>query len=363
MKKNIKFFLATGGTGGHVFPAIAVATELVRRGYRVTLSSDARGIANVRKNLPAGVGRAYVWASGVGAKSKLKQAWSLLKIGVSAAAYILRFAVLRPDRVIAFGGYSSVPILMAAHVWKIPTLLHEQNAHIGRANAFALRWTDILMTSFRAVAGIKDKGTKGQKDKGLKIIYTGLPVRSDFLSDSHSSLCPSVPLSILITGGSQGAQILDAVVPSSFILLPSSLRKKLFVVHQTRPDNAAALQSEYEKIGVRASVVPFIRDMAETMASSSIVISRAGASTIAELQALGRPAILVPLEINPDQVANAAVLAKQGGAIVARSREFTPKWLSATLTELFENPARLEKMAARAKLPNTAVENIIKTAV
>jgi UDP-N-acetylglucosamine--N-acetylmuramyl-(pentapeptide) pyrophosphoryl-undecaprenol N-acetylglucosamine transferase len=163
---------------------------------------------------------------------------------------------------------------------------------------------------------------------------------------------------LLVTGGSLGAQVLDDVVPASLVNFAAVLKKKLFVTHQTRPENVARLQRFYAGNGIRANVLSFIRDMAAEAASADLVISRAGAGTVAELQTLGRPAILVPLGINPDQAANAESFAAQGGGIAVDQKKFASKWLEAILEELFENPARLKKMAEKAKVPNNAVENI-----
>ncbi|MDE6478285.1 MAG: UDP-N-acetylglucosamine--N-acetylmuramyl-(pentapeptide) pyrophosphoryl-undecaprenol N-acetylglucosamine transferase, partial [Alphaproteobacteria bacterium] len=162
----MKIWIATGGTGGHVFPALSVADELARRGHRITISCDGRVRRMVAAGRPAGARMAHVWASGVGAKSRLKQMYALGKIGVSAAALALRFMVSRPDRVVAFGGYASVPAIFAAHLWRVPTLLHEQNAAIGRANKFAMRWVRTLMTSFPDVAGIPAAAH-------ARVVYTG----------------------------------------------------------------------------------------------------------------------------------------------------------------------------------------------
>lgn len=343
----MKIWIATGGTGGHVFPALAVASELARRGHNITISADGRVMDMVRKNKPARAGIAFVWAGGVGGKSKLTQAAALFKIGVSAVALALRFMVLRPDRVVAFGGYAGVPAVLAARVWRIPTFLHEQNAAIGRANKFALRWVDVLMTSFPKVQGVGGN---------TKVVYTGLPVREDFTTN-HSPLATNQPR-ILITGGSLGAQILDDVAPSAVAGLSPALKKKLFVVHQTRPESVARLQRFYAMHGVRANVLSFIHDMAGEMSAAQLVIGRAGASTVVELQTIGRPAILVPLNINPDQAANAAAFAGQGAGFAVAQDKFTEKWLSATIAELFGNKARLAKMAEKARVPNNAVENI-----
>lgn len=343
---NMKIWIATGGTGGHVFPALSVANELSRRSHRVTISCDGRVREMVRRDCPSGTRLVHIWASGVGAKSRIKQFWALFKISVSSFALALRFMFFRPDRVVAFGGYASVPAVFAAHLWHIPTFLHEQNAAIGRANKFAMRWVRTLMTSFPSVSGVPSSG--------VHVVYTGLPVRHDFMAASGAPL-PKAS-SLLVTGGSLGAQILDDVVPASVAAIKN---KKIFVTHQTRPENVARLQKFYADNKIRANVLSFIHDMAGAISGADLVIGRSGASTVVELQTIGRPAIFVPLGINPDQAANAASFAKTGGGFAIEQSKFTPKWLSATLSELFDNPSRLEKMARKALVKNNAVDLIV----
>lgn len=346
---KMKVWIATGGTGGHVFPALAVASEIATRGHRVIISCDGRVSKMVKDGAPQGATRVHIWASGVGAKSKIKQVWALFKIGVSAIALILRFAFSRPDRVVAFGGYASVPAVFAAHVWGIPTFLHEQNGAIGRANSFAMRWVKTLMTSFQNVTGIP-------KNTNARVVYTGLPVRRDFMARAGAKLPGESRL--LVTGGSLGAQILDEVVP---VAISAMKNKKIFVTHQTRPENVARLQQFYAENKIRANVLSFIHDMAEAIAGADLIIGRGGAGTVIEITTIGRPAILVPLGINPDQAANAANFEKLGGGFAVPQDKFTPKWLTATLTELFDNPSRLEKMAKKSLVPNRAVELISDT--
>lgn len=341
----MKIWIATGGTGGHVYPALSVATELASRGHKITISCDGRVREMVRRGAPSGAHIAHIWASGVGAKSRLKQIWALTKIGVSSVALVLRFMVFRPERVVAFGGYASVPAVFAAHLWHVPTFLHEQNAAIGRANKFAMRWVKTLMTSFPNVSGIPSSDTH--------VVYTGLPVRADFLASSNSPLPGAGRL--LVTGGSLGAQILDDVVP---VAIAAMKNKKIFVTHQTRPENVERLQRFYAENKIRANVLSFIHDMAGAIVGADLVIGRSGASTVVELETVGRPAILVPLNINPDQAANAASFAKTGGGFAVEQSKFTPRWLTSTLSELFDNPSRLEKMAQKAYVENNAVSII-----
>ena len=345
----MKIWIATGGTGGHVFPALSVANELAKRGHKITISTDGRVLKMVRNGKPEKARVAFVWASGVGAKSKLKQMLALSKIGLSAIALIIRFLFSKPERVVAFGGYASVPVVFAAHVWKIPTYLHEQNAAIGRANKFALRWVKTLMTSFKTVSGLPSQ-------TNIKVVYTGLPVRSDFINNSGAPL--KHENKILVTGGSLGAQILDEIVP---IAVTEMKNKKIFITHQTRPENVEKLQRFYAEHKIRANVLSFIRDMASSILDADLVIGRSGASTVIELETIGRPAILVPLNINPDQAANAASFEKLGGGFAIAQDKFSAKWLSSTLDELFDNPSRLDKMAKKSYVENLAVQKIADT--
>ena len=342
----MKIWIATGGTGGHVFPALSVAKELANRGHKITISADGRVIKMVKDGMPEKARFVFIWAAGVGAKSKIKQIIALAKIGLSAIALILRFAFVRPDRLVAFGGYASVPAVFAAHVWKIPTYLHEQNAAIGRANKFTMRWVKTLMTSFEHVEGISDKAN-------VQVIYTGLPVRDDFVKNSNAPL--KHENKILVTGGSLGAQILDEIVP---LAISKMKNKKIFITHQTRPENVEKLQQFYASNKIRANVLSFIRDMASSIVDADLIIGRSGASTVIELETVGRPAILVPLNINPDQAANAASFAKLGGGFDIEQSKFTTKWLTSVLDDLFDNPTRLDKMANKSYVPNLAVQKI-----
>ena len=345
----MKIWIATGGTGGHVFPALSVAKELSARGHKITISTDGRVMQMVREGKPQKARVAFVWAAGVGAKSKIKQMIALVKIGLSAVALTARFMIFRPDRVVAFGGYASVPAVFAASVWKVPTYLHEQNAAIGRANKFAMRWVKTLMTSFDHVDGIPKK-------TNVRIVYTGLPVREDFIKNTNAPL--KHENKILVTGGSLGSQILDDIVP---IAIANMKNKKIFITHQTRPENVEKLQQFYASHKIRANVLSFIRDMATSIIDADLVIGRSGASTVVELETVGRPAILVPLNINPDQAANAASFAKLGGGFDIEQSKFSAKWLTATLEDLFDNPTRLDKMAKKSCVPNLAVQKIADT--
>ena len=338
MKKESKrhIWIATGGTAGHIFPALAVADELMARGHRVTVSTDARGARHIS---PDKYAVSHIWAAGVGAKNPLTQILSLFKIAISAIALAIRFWTERPDKIVAFGGYSSVPVLMAGRVWRIPTFLHEQNAVLGRANRFAMPFVKTLMTSFPLDCGI----------------YTGLPVRKEFMETKPDPL-PKPEPRLLVMGGSLGASVLDATVPEAV----AKLKRKLFVIHQTRPENVERVRKIYAKLGVKNNVLSFIRDVADELSKASLVVCRGGAATLAELQTIGVPALVVPLGINPDQLANAKAFAKNGGGIVIKQANFESDMLAKTLGGLLWNPERLRQMGDLAHTDNNATENILR---
>ncbi len=340
-------WIATGGTGGHIFPALSIAKKLIDDGRKVIISTDVRGFDSVNKNKPKKAGVAYVWASGVGGKDMAAKLTSMLKISVSSALYFLRFGIFRPECVVSFGGYSTVPIVIAAHFLKIPILLHEQNAAIGRANKFILPKVNVLMTSFRDVIGIP-------KNINVKQVYTGLPVREDFFEFEKSPFAGTNKL--FITGGSLGATVLDQIMPEVILKLQN---KKLFITHQTRPENVKKLQKFYATNKIKANVLSFVNDMAGAIKDSDLIIGRSGASTIAELQTIGRGAILVPLGINPDQIANANSYSKSGAGIVIEQNNFTVKHVLFKIQELLDNPNRLKKMADLAYVKNNAVNLIV----
>ena len=194
------------------------------------------------------------------------------------------------------------------------------------------------------------------KKSKARIVYTGLPVRSAFLENANAPL--KHENKILVTGGSLGAQILDEIVP---IAVSEMKNKKIFITHQTRPENVEKLQKFYAEHKIHANVLSFIRDMSSAIVDADLIIGRSGASTVIEIETVGRPAILVPLNINPDQAANAASFAKLGGGFAIEQSKFSAKWLSSTLDELFDNPSRLDKMANKAYVENKAVQKIADT--
>ena len=336
-------FLAAGGTGGHMVPAHALAAELTKRGHGVALITDERGakIPGLFGDVPAHIlpaGRL-----GGGPIAMAKAALSVLKGRRQAKALYREFT---PDAVVGFGGYPAFPALLAASAKGIPTVLHEQNAVLGRVNRMLAGDAAAIATAYGEVDRLKS-AYKG------KTVLVGNPVRDEVKRLGELPLPEFdevAPLKILVTGGSQGASVLSEVVPSGLGELPPSLRHRLQVVQQCRPGEIETVRARYAELKIPAELMTYITDMPAKLGDCHLVIARAGASTIAELTAAGRPAILVPLPIATDdhQTANAREMAKAGGARMIPQPDFSPAVLAAQIAALAEDPEALANAAARA---------------
>ncbi|WP_296039527.1 undecaprenyldiphospho-muramoylpentapeptide beta-N-acetylglucosaminyltransferase [uncultured Agrobacterium sp.] len=342
MTKGI-VMLAAGGTGGHVFPAEALAYELKARGYSVHLVTDSRAERYAGK-FPAEEIHVVPSAT-IGSKNPIRviKALATLWTGLRSARKLM--TRLKPVAVVGFGGYPTVPPLLASTGMGVPSLLHEQNAVMGRANK-------ALAKRVKAIAGGFLPENKGEY--GDKIVMTGNPVRPAVLSAAHVAYTPSnsgEEFNLVVFGGSQGAQFFSAAVPAAICLLPNDLRSRITLTQQARVEDKDSVVESYKKLGVRADVSPFFGDMAERIAQADLVISRSGASTVSELSVIGRPSVLVPYPhaLDHDQAANAAALSAAGGASVIKQADLSPNALSALLADAMNDPARLEKTAAAAK--------------
>ncbi len=342
MTKGI-VMLAAGGTGGHVFPAEALAYELKARGYSVHLVTDSRAERYAGK-FPAEEIHVVPSAT-IGSKNPIRviKALATLWTGLRSARKLM--TRLKPVAVVGFGGYPTVPPLLASTGMGVPSLLHEQNAVMGRANK-------ALAKRVKAIAGSFLPENKGEY--GDKIVMTGNPVRPAVLSAAHVAYTPSnsgEEFNLVVFGGSQGAQFFSAAVPAAICLLPNDLRSRITLTQQARVEDKDSVVESYKKLGVRADVSPFFGDMAERIAQADLVISRSGASTVSELSVIGRPSVLVPYPhaLDHDQAANAAALSAAGGASVIKQADLSPNALSALLADAMNDPARLEKTAAAAK--------------
>ncbi|MBS0240656.1 MAG: undecaprenyldiphospho-muramoylpentapeptide beta-N-acetylglucosaminyltransferase [Proteobacteria bacterium] len=337
--------LAAGGTGGHLFPAQALAEELARRGIAVDLITDMRG-DRYGTGFPAR--RIYqvpaATLAGSNPLAAAKTVFTLAK-GVRAARRIL--SEVRPGAVVGFGGYPSFPPLVAASLKRIPTALHEQNAVLGRANRMLARRVTAIATSFESVKFL-DGPLKA------KARFTGNPVRDaviEWSSVPYQPAGPNDPFRLLVFGGSQGARYFSESVPPALRLMPEALQRRLSVIQQARPEDEAAVKAAYAQSGIEAEVQPFFKNLPELMAASHLVIARAGASSVAELTVLGRPSVLVPLPhaLDNDQLANATRLAEAGGAICVEQKELTAEVLAQGLADLIAAPEQLSAMADAAR--------------
>ena len=339
----MKFVLAAGGTGGHMIPAHALAAELKRRGHGVLLITDERGarFPGLFEDVPVHIlpaGRL-----GGGPIGWLRAAGSVLK-GRGEAKRLYREHA--PDAVVGFGGYPAFPSLLAASSARIPTVLHEQNAVIGRVNRLLASGAEAIGVAYNEIDRLKPKYQ-------AKTVLIGNPVREEIARLGEMPFPPFdevAPLKILVTGGSQGATILSDVVPEGLGMLEPSLRRRLQVVQQCRPDDIERVRKQYADLCIPAELMTYIEDMEAKLTDCHLMIGRAGASTIAELTAAGRPAILVPCAAATDdhQTANAREMVKAGGARAIRQEDFTPEVLARQIEALAIDPVALNNAAGRA---------------
>ncbi len=324
-------------------PAHVLALELKARGHAVHLVTDTRGLRF--PGLFEGVPRTVV-DSGSPGRSGWKSLPSVaLSIWRGRGAAKALFRELKPAAVIGFGGYPALPSLLAALSLKLPSLIHEQNAVLGRVNRFLAPRVGAIATSYKQVRRLNP-------DWAAKTTLTGNPVRAEIVAARAVAFDADAPqLRLLVTGGSQGAAILNTVVPAAVALLSESLRARLSVVHQGRDEDASRVAETYRAAGVAAEVRAYFTDLPAQIAAAHVVVARSGASTVAELAVAGRPAILVPLPIATDdhQTDNAQGLATAGGAIVVPQTQFTAERVAEALTAWLANPKALAAAAAGAR--------------
>lgn len=338
-----KFILMAGGTGGHLFPAMALAQELLRRGHVVELMTDHR-VQSYGADFPASAIHIVPSATPSG-KNPLHMAGAGVKIMRGLAAAIGKLRTSKPDCVVGFGGYPTFPPFLAAHLLGIPGILHEQNAVMGRANRALARFADVLALSF-AQTRYAD-GFETQK------IITGNPVRDRVRAVARTPypmLTEHGEIHLVVFGGSQGAKALSDIVPAAIATVPDALRGRLRIVQQCRAEDIDRVAEVYRQARVNVELGSFFADLPERIAASHLVIGRSGASTIAELTVLGRPAILVPLPgaLDADQKNNALVMETAGAGWVAEQATLSPQSLGTRLTTLLTEPATLTEAAAAA---------------
>jgi len=336
------FVLMAGGTGGHLFPAMALAQELRRRGHTIHLMTDHR-VASYGDKFPAR--ETHIVPSATPSVRNPVQfflAGTKILYGIGVATGMLR--KLRADAVIGFGGYPVFPPFLAAGLARIPGLLHEQNAVMGRANRALARYARRIALSFEKTAKAEPFASKS--------VLIGNPVR-DRVRAVADTPYPGIGETFRLTifGGSQGARAFAELVPPAIAQLPQELRQKLRVTQQCRPEDLDRVAETYRQAKVNVELAAFFDDLPERVAQSHLVIARSGASTIAELTVIGRPAILVPLpgSIDADQKNNALVVEAAGGGWIAEQATLSPSSLASRLSTLFGEPEALQRAAAAAK--------------
>lgn len=333
--------IAAGGTGGHMFPAQALAEALLERGWRVRLSTDERG-ARYAGGFPEAceivTTKSATFARG-GALAKLMVP---LRIGAGLVGSVLAMAAARPSVVVGFGGYPTIPALGAAWILRRPRMIHEQNGILGRVNEVFARRVD------RMACGTWPTTLPA----GVEGVHTGNPVRASILAEAGAPYAPATegPIHLLVIGGSQGARILSDTVPPALADLPEAMKARLRVSHQARGEDEARVRAFYAEAGIEAEVQPFFADVPARMRRAHLVVSRAGASSIADLTVIGRPAILIPYAAaaGNHQLANAAPLAEAGAAVTITEAALSAEDLTDRLASLLGQPQAAAKMAANA---------------
>jgi UDP-N-acetylglucosamine--N-acetylmuramyl-(pentapeptide) pyrophosphoryl-undecaprenol N-acetylglucosamine transferase len=338
------FLLSAGGTGGHLFPAQALSVELSARGHKVHLATDNRA-SRYADTFPCDEMH-IVPSSTIGSKNPFKVAkalWTLFR-GMRKSSHLIR--TLRPNAVIGFGGYPTLPPLLSATQAGKPCILHEQNAVMGRANK-------LLANRVTAIAGGFLPANSGQYSD--KTIVTGNPVRPavvEAAEQAYQSSGGDDEFNLVVFGGSQGAQFFGVTIPKAIAQMSEASRKRLKLTLQARDEDVEQAKSACAEMNISAEISPFFSDMAQRIANAQLVISRSGASTVSELAAIGRPAILVPypFALDHDQAANAKGMLDKGGAEVVAQSELSAEKLAEMIENRMNNPQEAEKMAANAKL-------------
>lgn len=339
-----RIIVAAGGTGGHLFPAFALAQEMERRGYLTDLITDERARkyetgAPVRKLFT-------VPSATIASKNPLAVAKSIVQLTNGRKLSKNIMANTHPKVVVGFGGYPSVPPLLAATSLKIPTVIHEQNAVMGRANRMLAAKVSNIALTFENTKYVEDRYQN-------KVRVVGNPVRDEVLKLRHVDYeKPDEQFNLLVFGGSQGARYFSDVVPVALAMLPEALRKRLFVVQQCREEDVGRVRETYEQAGITATIEPFFDTLPEIMSKAHLVIARSGASTVSELAILGRPSILVPLPhaLDNDQKQNARRLEQVGGAWVMEQNELTPELLSTGIANAMNDAEKLVESARDARI-------------
>ena len=339
--------LAAGGTGGHLFPAEALGVALIKRGFRVRLATDARALRYSGLFSKANDNIDVVPSETVRSRNPISLARTAVLLGYGGIVALNLVRRLKPSAVIGFGGYPTLPPLLAARLLGVPGIIHDANAVLGRANRFLAGHVNAIATS---LPGVLDR------DPALasKATTVGTPMRPAILAAAaipFASPEPNGPLRLLVVGGSQGARVMSDIVPGAIERLEPVLWSRLILTQQVREEDMARVRAIYDRLKIDAELAPFFTDLPARLAASHLVVSRSGAGTVAELAAIGRPSILVPLPgaIDQDQFANAGVLSQAHGALRIAQVEFTPDRLASEISAFAAQPARLTAMADAAR--------------
>ncbi|MBL8587540.1 MAG: undecaprenyldiphospho-muramoylpentapeptide beta-N-acetylglucosaminyltransferase [Methylobacteriaceae bacterium] len=342
MSEDRPVLLAAGGTGGHLFPAQALAVALAARGVPVELVTDERAL-KYGGEFPARAFHTIAAATPTGG-SLISKALAVLKLMRGTIAARRLVARVRPRAVVGFGGYPTVPPMLAARQLKIPSILHEQNAVMGRANRFLSGAVDAIATGFPTLSGVAE-AARG------KLRHVGNPLRPAVLAAAAAPYPDDSSLCVVVTGGSQGARVMSDVAPAAIALLSAEQRARVKLTQQARGEDEARVREAYAKLGFAAEIAPFFADLPARMAGAHLVVARAGASTVSELAAIGRACVLVPFPhaLDQDQAANARALEQAGAATVIPQSDFSPQRLAQDLVEALEDPATLKLRADAAR--------------
>ena len=338
------FVLCAGGTAGHLYPAQALAGELQRRGKSVVVMTDAR-FKNYATVFP-GVTIETVPSAAFSDRSILGLMASPFEIAGGIAMSLIKLGRIKPAAVIGFGGYPSVPVMLAAIVRRIPTAIVAPDALLGRANRLVMNHVRLIAANLPLVRFLP-------KDMS-KVVYTGNPMRPEVIALAGAPYDPPKdggPLKLLVFGGSQGARVFSELIPAALKLMSDAERARLDIVQQARPEDLEAAKSAYAALGVKAELAPYFTDLPQRMAWAQLVIGRSGAGTVSELALIGRPAILVPLPhaLDDNQTPNADAFAGAGGGWRVRQSDLTPEKLAAMLREILAAPASLAPRAAAVR--------------
>lgn len=343
--------MAAGGTGGHMFPAQALAEAMIGRGWRVKLSTDARG-ARYTAGFPPGVAVEELSSATFARGGLLAKALVPARIAGGVLAAVRAFRADRPAAVVGFGGYPSIPALAAATLLRLPRMIHEQNGVLGQVNTRFARRVDAVACGTWPTA--LPAGVAGE--------YTGNPVRAA-VRDRAGAPYPG-GAEVLVIGGSQGARILSDVVPAALALLPGELKARLRLAQQARPEDMARVAEAHAAAGIAAEVQPFFADVPERLERAALVVSRSGASSVADIACVGRPAILIPFAAaaQDHQTANARGLAEAGAAVVIPESALDPAGLAGHIAAILSDPGRGARMAeaARGQGRPDATERLVK---